>query len=88
MIHSWKGYEAAAFGRDELLPVSLKGDDSLGGLGISLVEALPSLNLMGLESDFQRHASLPPATPILDFFFLFLTFDYSMGKVFCLHQNA
>eukprot|EP00884_Botryococcus_braunii_P010908 jgi/Botrbrau1/19819/Bobra.0124s0060.1 len=54
MMQSWKVYESVAFGRDELLPVTSKGDDSLGGLGLSLVEALPTLHLMGLTAEFQR----------------------------------
>lgn len=61
MLDSWKAYESAAFGRDELLPVTRKGEDSLGGLGVALMEAMPTLQLMGLQPQLERQGL--PMTP-------------------------
>lgn len=53
---AWRGYVAKAWGKDEINPVSgtatsffMKGHD----LGLSLVEALDTLWIMGLDAEFQ-----------------------------------
>jgi mannosyl-oligosaccharide alpha-1,2-mannosidase len=53
---AWRGYVAKAWGKDEINPVSgtassffIEGHD----LGLSLVEALDTLWLMGLDAEFQ-----------------------------------
>lgn len=53
---AWQGYVAKAWGKDEINPVSgtatsffIKGHD----LGLSLVEALDTLWIMGLDAEFQ-----------------------------------
>src|SRR6478609_6486563 len=53
---AWRGYVAKAWGKDEINPVSgtsssffVEGHD----LGLSLVEALDTLWIMGLDAEFQ-----------------------------------
>eukprot|EP01094_Clydonella_sp_ATCC50884_P026997 TRINITY_DN7579_c0_g1_i1.p1 TRINITY_DN7579_c0_g1~~TRINITY_DN7579_c0_g1_i1.p1 ORF type:complete len:679 (+),score=220.97 TRINITY_DN7579_c0_g1_i1:216-2252(+) len=52
--HAWDGYEKGAFGHDELRPVSGITNDSWGGFGITLIDALDTLLLMGFGEEFQR----------------------------------
>ncbi|KAJ8760005.1 hypothetical protein K2173_010861 [Erythroxylum novogranatense] len=54
MIHAWNSYEKYAWGNDELQPQSKNGVNSFGGLGATLIDALDTLYIMGLEEQFQR----------------------------------
>jgi len=54
MKHAWSHYETYAFGEDEIKPVSLRGSSNWGGLGITLVDSLDTLWLMGLKEEFNR----------------------------------
>ena len=45
-------YQQYAWGSDELLPVSNAGLDNNGHVGITLVEALDTLWLMGMRKEF------------------------------------
>ncbi|PIN23869.1 Mannosyl-oligosaccharide 1,2-alpha-mannosidase [Handroanthus impetiginosus] len=54
MIHAWSSYEKYAWGHDELQPQSKSGVDSFGGLGATLIDALDTLYIMGLDEQFQR----------------------------------
>ncbi|XVF40147.1 hypothetical protein PTKIN_Ptkin01aG0087800 [Pterospermum kingtungense] len=47
--HAWSGYKKFAMGYDELMPVSRLGVDGLGGLGATVVDALDSAMIMGLD---------------------------------------
>ncbi|KAF7314674.1 alpha-1,2-Mannosidase [Mycena kentingensis (nom. inval.)] len=49
---SWDAYKQFAFGHDELHPVSKGSGDSLGGWGATIVDALGTMLVMGLEDDF------------------------------------
>jgi hypothetical protein len=40
MRHLWAGYKKYAWGRDELLPLSNRGQDNWGGMGTTLVDSL------------------------------------------------
>ena len=51
--HAWKGYTANAWGKDELNPVS-HSSSSYFGLGLTLVDSLDTMWLMGLEEEFAR----------------------------------
>ena len=51
--HAWRGYERYAWGRDELHPISQKGTDWFG-LGLTLVDALDTMHMMGLVNEFSR----------------------------------
>lgn len=46
-IHSWTGYKRYAMGNDELMPLSQRGVDGLGGLGATVVDALDTAMIMG-----------------------------------------
>jgi len=43
-----------AWGRDELKPISKQGRDNWGGMGVTLVDSLDTLWLMGLRDEFTR----------------------------------
>lgn len=48
-IHAWSGYKQYAMGYDELMPISKTGVDGLGGLGATVVDALDTAMIMGLD---------------------------------------
>ena len=50
----WSNYKKYAFGRDELKPLSRTGQDNWGGMGMTLVDALDTLWLMGLRTEFNE----------------------------------
>lgn len=52
MKHSWKGYKEHAWGHDELSPVTKYYRDPFGGWGATLVDALDTLWIVGLEEEF------------------------------------
>ncbi|CAE7250652.1 MAN1B1 [Symbiodinium sp. CCMP2592] len=57
MRHVWRNYEKRAFAKDELRPVSGTGQDSWGGIGQTLVDAMDTLWLMGFRKEFDRAAA-------------------------------
>ncbi|KAL6992269.1 Mannosyl-oligosaccharide 1,2-alpha-mannosidase mns3 [Sarracenia purpurea var. burkii] len=48
-IHAWSGYKNYAMGYDELMPLSKAGVDGLGGLGATVVDALDTAMIMGID---------------------------------------
>lgn len=48
-IHAWSGYKRYAMGFDELMPLSKQGVDGLGGLGATVVDALDTAMIMGVD---------------------------------------
>lgn len=56
VIHAWDGYVRAAWGFDELLPVSQAGKDTFAqGLGTTIVDSLTTLYIMGgLDGRYQK----------------------------------
>ena len=55
MRHAWLGYKTYAFGDDELMPLSRKGDNSLcHGLGATIVDSLDTLFLMNMTAEFRE----------------------------------
>ncbi|KAK7303122.1 hypothetical protein RJT34_14023 [Clitoria ternatea] len=48
-VHAWSGYKKFAMGYDELMPLSKLGIDGLGGLGSTVVDALDTAMIMGLD---------------------------------------
>lgn len=46
-VHAWSGYRKYAMGYDELMPLSQRGTDGLGGLGATVVDALDTAMIMG-----------------------------------------
>lgn len=57
MRHVWRNYEARAWGKDELKPISGTGGEGWGSLGMTLVDSLDTLWLMGLREEFDRGVS-------------------------------
>ncbi|KAL9648189.1 hypothetical protein ABK040_009193 [Willaertia magna] len=53
-LHAWNGYETYAFGHDELRPVSNKTNDSWGGFGVYIYEALDTMLLMKLKKPYEK----------------------------------
>jgi len=49
--HSWKAYRTYAWGHDELLPIT-KSYTEWFGVGLTLVDALDTMYIMGLEQGF------------------------------------
>ena len=56
-VHAWKGYEKYAFGQDELLPISKKGGNRWGHLGITLLDSLDTMLLLDLRQEYLRARS-------------------------------
>eukprot|EP00659_Diplonema_papillatum_P008456 gene8456-13039_t len=54
--HSWKGYKEYAWGSDELQPVSRKPKNwgPGGGLGLTMVDAISTMWVMGLKDEFHE----------------------------------
>ena len=52
--HSWAGYVRWAWGQDELAPVSRVGYETFCGIGITLLDSLDTLYLMGFDAEFGR----------------------------------
>ncbi|KAL2930598.1 Mannosyl-oligosaccharide 1 2-alpha-mannosidase MNS3 [Bienertia sinuspersici] len=48
-IHAWSGYKTYAMGFDELMPLSKRGTDGLGGLGATVVDALDTAMIMDIR---------------------------------------
>eukprot|EP01062_Namystynia_karyoxenos_P082980 TRINITY_DN9450_c0_g3_i1.p1 TRINITY_DN9450_c0_g3~~TRINITY_DN9450_c0_g3_i1.p1 ORF type:complete len:614 (+),score=111.09 TRINITY_DN9450_c0_g3_i1:88-1929(+) len=58
--HAWRGYADGAWGHDELRPVSNKTNDSWGGWGVTILDALDTLALLGLSDELaaaRRHVA-------------------------------
>lgn len=53
-VHSWHGYKAHAWLRDEVIPVSGGSRDTFGGWAATLVDALDTLWIIGMKEDFEQ----------------------------------
>ncbi|TSV94897.1 Endoplasmic reticulum mannosyl-oligosaccharide 1,2-alpha-mannosidase [Bagarius yarrelli] len=51
--HAWKGYKDFAWGHDELKPIS-KSYNEWFGLGLTLIDALDTMWIMGLKKEFEE----------------------------------
>lgn len=56
MQRSWAAYKAYAWGKDELKPQTKSGSDNWGGLGVTLVDSLDTLWVMGMKEEFEEAA--------------------------------
>ncbi|KAF8920792.1 glycoside hydrolase [Mucidula mucida] len=54
--HAWRAYERDAMGSDEYHPISHSGSNisSNGGIGYTVVDALDTMYIMGLQDDYTR----------------------------------
>jgi mannosyl-oligosaccharide alpha-1,2-mannosidase len=53
-LKSWDAYKTHAWNRDELMPLSGKGRQTIGGWSAQLVDALDTLWIMDLKDEFHR----------------------------------
>ncbi|XP_062930027.1 endoplasmic reticulum mannosyl-oligosaccharide 1,2-alpha-mannosidase-like isoform X2 [Mobula hypostoma] len=51
--HAWKGYKQYAWGHDELKPIS-KSYSEWFGLGLTLIDALDTMWILGLKQEFEE----------------------------------
>lgn len=51
--HAWKAYRDYAWGEDEVNPISQTSSSNYFGMGMTLVDSLDTIWLMGLEQEFQ-----------------------------------
>jgi mannosyl-oligosaccharide alpha-1,2-mannosidase len=51
--HSWEGYKAHAWLRDEVAPLTGGWTDTFGGWAATLVDSLDTLWIMGMKEDFE-----------------------------------
>ncbi|KAH9487353.1 Mannosyl-oligosaccharide 1,2-alpha-mannosidase [Psilocybe cubensis] len=54
--HAWSAYERDAMGQDEYHPLSKKGTNLVddGGIGYMIVDAIDTMQIMGLQDEYQR----------------------------------
>jgi mannosyl-oligosaccharide alpha-1,2-mannosidase len=52
MKHSWRGYKKYAWMHDEVTPLTKGYKDPFGGWGATLIDALDTLWIMGMEKEF------------------------------------
>ncbi|KAF8907715.1 glycoside hydrolase family 47 protein [Gymnopilus junonius] len=54
--HAWSAYERDAMGNDEYYPLSKRGSNLVdaGGIGYTIVDAIDTIQLMGLQEEYQR----------------------------------
>lgn len=55
MQHAWSGYATNCFGKDELHPVKGTCGNWLGA-GLTIIDAMSTLHLMGLDAEFDKAA--------------------------------
>lgn len=55
-LHAWGGYKRHAWGCDELLPLAGKGKESFGHVGMTILDSLTTIWLMGLPKEFDEAA--------------------------------
>jgi mannosyl-oligosaccharide alpha-1,2-mannosidase len=54
MQHAWKGYTSKAWGKDELLPASGRSNNKWGGIGMTMLDSLDTLWIMGMKDEFAQ----------------------------------
>ncbi|KAF3907069.1 hypothetical protein ABW21_db0200923 [Orbilia brochopaga] len=52
--HAWEGYHKYAWGHDEVMPVSGRSKDPFAGWAATLVDALDTMAIMGLHTEFEE----------------------------------
>jgi len=54
MKHAWDSYVTYAWGYDELDPVARRGTNGFGGMGVTVIDSLGTLKIMGLDEEFEK----------------------------------
>ncbi|KDR68814.1 hypothetical protein GALMADRAFT_256675 [Galerina marginata CBS 339.88] len=54
--HAWSAYERDAMGKDEYHPLSKSGSDlaESGGIGYMVIDAIDTMQIMGLQEEYER----------------------------------
>ena len=79
--HAWEGYKAAAFGHDEVHPVTNTTNDSWGGFGITLVDTLDTMALMKFDEYLEEAREVKNLFLYFSFsLFLFSLSSLSLGS--------
>lgn len=52
-LHAWNGYVKCAWGQDELHPIACTAQNTFA-LGLTILDSLSTLHIMGLTEEFQR----------------------------------
>ncbi|KAF8607300.1 seven-hairpin glycosidase [Ceratobasidium sp. AG-I] len=52
--HAYEGYERVAWGFDELLPTNNGKTNNFNGWGVSIIDSISTMQLMGLETEYAR----------------------------------
>jgi mannosyl-oligosaccharide alpha-1,2-mannosidase len=53
-IFAWNGYVEHAFGFDEVAPVTNQSVLNLNGWGVTIVDSLSTMQLMGLHTEYKK----------------------------------
>jgi len=53
MKHAWNGYKSLAWGKDQLMPISGRSQEWMG-CGLTIIDALDTLVIMGLDEEFSE----------------------------------
>eukprot|EP01126_Amoeba_proteus_P023409 TRINITY_DN2352_c0_g1_i20.p1 TRINITY_DN2352_c0_g1~~TRINITY_DN2352_c0_g1_i20.p1 ORF type:complete len:606 (+),score=123.99 TRINITY_DN2352_c0_g1_i20:1182-2999(+) len=53
-LHTWNGYVTYAWGSDEIRPVSKVGSSGWGGLGMTIIDSIDTMMIMGLTEEVKR----------------------------------
>lgn len=53
-LHAWRGYRKHAWGYDELQCLSRAGRNNFGGVGLTILDSLTTLWIMGFKEEFQQ----------------------------------
>jgi len=64
-LTTWRTYRKYAWGRDELMPLSKTGKNTFGGIGMTILDSLTTLWMMGLTVEFEQAAAFVEG--VLDF---------------------
>lgn len=88
--HAWKGYKAFAWGHDELKPIS-KTHGEWFGLGLTLIDALDTMWILGLKDGecYIRSICLPVCfmTTVLRFQLYYFFFPIVNMRMFLQPQT-
>lgn len=55
-LHAWHGYQRHAWGFDEVKPQSLRGLNTFGSVGMTILDSLTTLWLLDLPAEFEQAA--------------------------------
>lgn len=78
--HAWKGYKSYAWGHDELKPIS-KTFGEWFGLGLTLIDSLDTMWIMGLKEGVVPEALPKSYTPMDVFVFSFCVSRSDSGLI-------